>query len=296
VSLCSSILVPLDGSHVAVRSLGCATWLASRLGARLHILSATSRALPARDELARLHIPEKHWPLVELHQADAYPEEAILAAILEHDVGLVAMTTRGATVEEANGSTTDTRKILGHVTHAVIERSPVPVLLLPPTCCEVLPWERALVPLSGGSESDEALVLAVRLATAIDLTVHVAHVAEARVEDETLAAQARYSDALHHEYRDRLDELVARAIPALTRDDCRRIRSAALGSGDIASELLKRIEIDRISVLVVGWHGQFATGRARILKQLIPVVPIPVLLVRSMARPQFRLEVGESLE
>lgn len=104
-----------------------------------------------------------------------------------------------------------------------------------------------LVPLA-----DEALVLAVRLATAVDLTVHVAHVAEARAKDETLAVQARYSDALHHEYRDRLEELIARAIPALTRDDCRRVRSAALGSGDVADELLRRMELDRISVLVVG--------------------------------------------
>lgn len=62
--------------------------------------------------------------------------------------------------------------------------------------------------LSGGGESDEALVLAVRLATAVDLAVHVAHVAEARARDETLAVQARYSDALHHEYRDRLEELI----------------------------------------------------------------------------------------
>lgn len=295
MSLFRSILVPLDGSRTAARSLGCATWLASRLGARLHVLSATPRVLPARDALARLQIAEEHWPLVELHQAEAYPEDSIMAAIVEHDVGLVVMTARGATVEQAGGSALDTAKILGHVTHAVIERSPVPVLLLPPAYQEVLPWERALVPLSGGDESDAALVLAVPVATAIDLTVYVAHVAEPRGEGETLATQARYADALHHEYRDRVEELVARAIPALTREQCRRIRSTALSSGDIAGELLRRMQLDQINVLVVGWHGQFATGRARILKQLIPAVQTPVLLARSVAPPRFRLEVGEAL-
>lgn len=296
MSLFSSILVPLDGSRIAARSLGCATWLASRLGARLHILCATPCALSARDELARLHIPEEQWPLVELHQAPVYPEESIIAAIAEHDVGLVVMTARGAAAEEPKGLHVDMSKLLGHVTQAVIERSAVPVLLLPPEYREVLPWERALVPLSGGSESDDALVIAVRLAAAVDLTVHVAHVTKARADADALAAQARYSDALHHEYRDRLEELVARATPMLARDDCRRVRSAALGSGDVASELIQRIELDRISLLVIGWHGQFATGRARVLKQLIPVVRTPVLLARSAPRARFQLQVGEAFE
>jgi nucleotide-binding universal stress UspA family protein len=259
------------------------------------VLSASPRALPARDELARLHVAEEYWPLVELHQAPAFPEDSIMAAIIEHGVELVVMSARGAAAEEPTGLAIDMPKILGHVTQAVIERSPVPVLLLPPAYREALPWARALVPVSGGGESDDALVLAVRLAVAIDLTVHVAHVA-VPAENDALAAQARYSDALHHEYRDRLEELVARAIPALTRDDCRRIRSTALGTGDVGDELLRRMELDRISLLVAGWHGRFATGHARILKQLIPTVQTPVLLVRSVARPRFRLDVGEAFE
>src|SRR3546814_18185619 len=63
---------------------------------------------------------------------------------------------------------------------AVLGRSPVPVLLLPPAYREVLPLERVLVPVSGELEGDEALALAVRLANALDLAVHVAHVTEDR--------------------------------------------------------------------------------------------------------------------
>lgn len=110
---------------------------------------------------------------------------------------------------------------------------------------EILPWERALVPVSGGYESNEALALAVRLAAAVDLVVRVAHVAQTRAEDEALAAQARYSDSLHHEYRGRLEELVARATLTLTRADCHRIRSTALSSGDVSRELIRRLELDR---------------------------------------------------
>lgn len=296
MSLFPSILVPLDGSRTAARSLGCATWLASRLGALLHILSATPRELPAREELARLRVPEEHWPLIVLHQAPAYPEGAILAALARHGVGLVVMTARGQAAEDPAPAEPDPGTIVGHVARAVIERCAVPVLLLPPYYREALPWERALVPVSGEAEADEALALAVRLADALDLQVHVAHVADAEAGDEGLAAKARYADALHHEYPGQLEELVSRALPHCGPEACRRIQEIALGRGDVAAELLALIEHKRVSLLVVGWHGRFMTGRARVLKHLLQAIAIPVLLVKPAARMPFSLKVGEEIE
>lgn len=293
----ASILVPLDGSRVAARSLGCATWLAARLGARLLILSATLQERPAREELARLQVPEEHWPLITLHQAPAYPEEAILAAVARHEVSLVVMTAGGQTAEAAPPPAgADALGAVGHVTRAVLERSPVPVLLLPPAYREVLPWERMLVPISGEPESDEALALAVRLANALDLDVHVAHVADADTGDEGLAARARYADALHHEYPRQLEEFVARALPHCGPVESRCIADVALCHGDIAAELLGLIERKRVSVLVVGWHGRFTAGRARVLKGLIQAITSPVLLVKRTLRMPFRLKVADEIE
>lgn len=293
----ASILVPLDGSRVAARSLGCATWLAARLGARLHILSTTPQERPAREELARLRVPEAHWPLVTLHQAPAYPEEAILAAVARHDVSLVVMTAGGQTAEAAPPvADADARSAVGHVTRAVLERSPVPVLLLPPAYREVLPWERVLVPVSGELEGDEALALAVRLANALDLAVHVAHVTDADTGDEGLAARARYADALHHEYPRQLEELVTRALSHCGPAQSRCIADIALCHGDVAAELLGLIERKSLSVLVMGWHGLFTSGHARILKQLIGVIPSPMLLVKRARRMPFRLRVGEEID
>jgi nucleotide-binding universal stress UspA family protein len=293
----SSILVPLDGSRVAARSLGCATWLAARLGARLHILSATPQERPAREELARLRVPEAHWPLITLHQAPAYPEDAILAALARHDVSLVVMTAGGQTAEAAPlVADADARSAVGHVTRAVLERSPVPVLLLPPAYREVLPWERVLVPVSGELEGDEALALAVRLANALDLAVHVAHVTDADTGDEGLAARARYADALHHEYPRQLEELVTRALSHCGPAQSRCIADIALCHGDVAAELLGLIERKSLSVLVMGWHGLFTTGHARVLKQLIGVIPSPMLLVKRTIRMPFRLRVGEEID
>jgi nucleotide-binding universal stress UspA family protein len=292
----ASILVPLDGSRLAALSLGCAIWLATRLGARLHILSATPRTRPAHEELQRLLVPEEHWPLVTLHQVPAYPEDAILVALAHHGIELVVMSAYGQTAEARVAAEPDPDRALGHVARAVVARSPAPVLLLPPSYREALPWERLLVPLSGEAEADRILGLAVRVADTLGLEVHVAHVAGEDAGHCGLEATARYADALHHEYPNRLDELVSRSAPGSTRDERRRIKDVALGRGDIAAELLGLAERKRVSALVAGWHGRLSSGHARVLKRLIHRIESPVLLVRAAARVPFRLAVGAEIE
>jgi nucleotide-binding universal stress UspA family protein len=291
----SSILVPLDGSLAAARSLTCATWLASRLDAQLHLLSATAQKLPARAELTRLHVPEEYWPRITLHQAEAYPQTAILAAVAQHDVQLVIMSTRGQALD-APAQEPEPSKIVGHVACAVIEQSPVPVLLLSPRCCEHLPWKRALVPISGDLAVDDALALGVRLANALDLTVYVAHVADPHGVEAGLAAAARYADASHHEYAEQLEELVSRALPHCSLEDCGRIVQIALCHGDVTAELLRLIAARQISVIVIGWHGHFMNGHAQVLKHLLQTVSCPVLLVKPAPRPPFKLKVGDEME
>jgi nucleotide-binding universal stress UspA family protein len=280
----SSIVVPLDGSTTSARSLGSATWLASRLGARVHVLSATPRELPAADELRRLHVPEERWSGVELHQALAYPADAILAAVEAYGAELLVMTARGSTSESESA---DLARLVGHVTQAVLARCRVPVLLLPAGCDTGWPWTNLVVPVSGGTESDQAVALAVRLADALELTVQIAHVAGA-------GTPAHYSDQLHYEYAGQLEELVARALPTLSTGQRRCIRGLSLCRGVVATELLEQVKHDG-NVLVVGWHGHLGEGRAEILKPLLRALAVPVLLVRAEGRSHFRLKVGAEL-
>jgi nucleotide-binding universal stress UspA family protein len=288
-----SILVPLDGSRTAARSLGCAVWLAGRLGARLHLLSATESSLPTEEALARLHVPKGHWPLVTLHQAPGDPGRAILDAVTRYAVRLVVMTTRGEAAEAADE---DPWKILGHVTRAVVEGSPVPVLVLPPAHRESLPWTSALVPVSGEAAPDAALATAVRMAAALDLAVHVVHVTDSEAGEEGLAARARYADEAHHEYPRLLEEFASRALCHCAPEERQRVESVRLCRGDVAEELRALIERVPISVLVVGWHGQFMAGHARVLKQLVRSVACPILLVKPAPPGPFRLKVGEEIE
>ncbi len=289
----SSIVLPLDGSATGARGLACATWLAARLGARLHVLSATSRVLPAADELRRLHVPEARWPVVELHQAPAYPADAILAAIDAHRAGLVVMSTRGAASETRGAGRRAT--LVGHVTQEVMERSRVPVLLLPEGSEGGLPWKRLVVPVSGGPESDRAVALSVRLAEALDLSVQVAHVAgEGGREAEPHGAPAQYFDQLHHECAGQLEELVTRAVTTVSTAQRGCIQGLSLRRGQVVAELLDQVKPEG-SVLAIGWNGQLGSGRAGILKPLLRALAVPLLLVKAERRAQFHLKVGEEL-
>jgi nucleotide-binding universal stress UspA family protein len=287
----SAILVPLDGSPMALRSLGCTTWLASRLGARLHILNV-GEPLPEGEALDRLGVPEKYRSLLDLHQVQGAAGEEILAGVERYGVDLIAMTACG---ESAAAGALDAVKVVGHVTREVIEDTRVPVLLLPPAYEESLPWRSALVPISGDPATDESLTLALRLAHALDVAVTIAHVADSARAGGGGEARTGPSDEAHHEYAQMLNEFVARACALCSAEERRRITGFHLCRGDVAQELAHLIEDKRVDLLVVGWHGQFMTGHAEVLKTLLWQARCAVLLVKPRPRDVFRLKVGDAL-
>lgn len=290
----SSLLVPLDGSSIAARALGCAAWVADRLGATLHVLSATDHEWPAREALEQLNVPARYWSSIVLHQAPTFPEEAILEAIQRHDIGLVIMTARGEAAESGAEGAADPLKTVGHVTRKIIEASPAPVLLLPAGYRESLPWDSVLVPLSGEVEADEALAVAVRFANSLGLSIHVAHVAQS-LRSEGHVLTGGYADAPHHEQPARLAELVRQAVPGCAPEECRCISDVTVCRGDTAAELLQLIERRQVDLVVVGWHGRFARGHANVLKQLVGEARCAILLVKAVPPQPFRLNVGDEL-
>ncbi|HXH08309.1 MAG TPA: universal stress protein [Alphaproteobacteria bacterium] len=291
MSLFSAILVPLDGSPVALRSLGCAMWLAARLGAQVHSLNV-GEPLPEAEALEKLGVPGKYRALLELHQIEAEAGEAILAAIERYKIDLVVMTARG---ESASEVPPDVLRIVGHVTREVIEHTAVPVLLLPPAYEESLPWRAALAPISGEAATDQALTLALRLAHALELAVTIVHVADSAQVSGGGRIRAGPYDEAHHEYPQLLDEFVARACPMCSAEERRRITGFHLCRGDVAQELLRLIEAERVNLLIVGWHGEFMTGHAEVLKRLLWQARCAVLLVKPQPRAVFRLKVGDAL-
>lgn len=288
MKILSAIGVPLDGSEIALRSLGCAMWMASRVSGRVHILNVDAEP-PAGDPLRSLGVSDKYRAQIEFHHVHGDAAAEILAAEARYNIDLIVMTARGASTKV---EAPDPLKVVGHVARTVIEKSRAPVLLLPAAYEEVLPWRSVLVPLSGEPGTDDSLTVALRLAQALDLTVTIAHVA-APEEQAGNAAPGLYSDQPHHEYPHMLNEFVARACSMCGAAERERIEGFSLCHGDITRELLGLIETKRISLLAVGWHGQFVAGHALVLKTLIQKISCPLLLVKAPPRQPFRLKVGE---
>jgi len=283
----SQIGVPLDGSKVAARGLGCAVWMASQLKGRVHILHIG--APPGEDPLARLGVPEKFRGIVDFHEVHGDPATEILAAEKRFGVDLIVMTARG---ESSETKAPDPLKIVGHIAREVIEKSEAPIMLLPLLYREALPWRSVLVPISGESGTDESLSVALRLAQQLDLSVSIAHVASSDGKHGE-AVMGMTSDQPHHEYPHMLNEFISRSCPMASAEERARIEDFRLCHGDIAQELLTLIEKKHTSVLVVGWHGKFVAGHAHVLKTLIQRITCPLLLVKALPRQRFRLKVGE---
>jgi nucleotide-binding universal stress UspA family protein len=286
----ASILLPLDGSPEAAKGAGCALWLAERLGATLHVLHATAQPLPAREALARLRVPDARRTQVVVHQLPENAEAAVLEAIAVHRVDLVVMSARG----ESASAGLELSQRLGTVAQAVLERSPVPVLLLPARYREALPWTSMLAAASGERSADQALEAAVRLAAALGLKVTVMH-SEDGPPAGTVPLGA-YADAPHHEYPQRLEEMVERGLAGCTPEEGQCVDHVLLARGDPAAVLLEEVARRTASVLALGWHGALAAGRAPVLKRLLAEAECALLLVRAAERSPARLKVGAEID
>lgn len=287
----TSLLLPLDSSLEAAKGAGCALWLTEALGATLHVLHATSQPLPGCEALARLRVPGAQHAQVVLHQLPDHADTVVLEAITTLSVDLVVMSARG----ESAAAGLKLSQRLGAVAQAVIERSPVPVLLLPVRYREVLPWTSMLAAASGEMAADEALEAAAQLAAALQLKVTVVY-----AEDGPGAAGSMplgvYADAAHHEYPGRIAEMVERGLTRCTPEECECVDRVLLRRGDPAAVLLEQASHHASSVLALGWHGALDIGRALVLKRLLEEAECALLLARKTEKSTARLKIGKELD
>jgi nucleotide-binding universal stress UspA family protein len=282
----NSILIPLDGSPEAAKGAGCALWLAQTLGATLHVLHATAQPLPGREALERLRLPDPGRAQVVVHQLAEHAEAAVLETIARHQIDLVVMSARG---ESASAGLALHQRV-GTVAQAVIERSPVPVLLLPARYREALPWTSMLVAASGEHAADRALEAAAHLGAALRLKLTVVH-----CHDGPPGTGGAYADAPHHEYGRRLQEMLERGLAGCSDEECRCVEEVRLSRGEPGAALLEQASRLGSSVLALGWHGTLAAGRAPVLKRLLEEAECALLLLRSSERSSARLKVGSEM-
>lgn len=287
----ANLLLPMDVSPASARAMETALWLAGSLGATLHVLHATAHPLPAAEALERLHASGGRQPHVVLHQPVGDPRAAVLSAIDRHRIDLAVLSARGASLAEH----ADATRLLGGVASAVLERTPVPVVLLPADYRPRLPWQSMLAALSGEPAADQALEAAVRLATALRLHVAVLHI-DTGEAGAAVPPFGEYADSAHHEVPRRFEDLVHRGLIGCTADEAHCIHEVLLRRGDAAAALLEEARQRGSSVIALGWHGALDAGRALVLKRLLRDAGCALLVVRRPPRaPRARLKVGSAL-
>jgi nucleotide-binding universal stress UspA family protein len=282
-----SILLPLDGSPEAAKGGDCALWLAQALGATLHVVHATTHPRAASDALARLHIGQAQHPQVVVHQLRGDAETVVLEEIDTHRIDLVVMTARGRSASAGPAFS----RPLGTVAQTVLERSRVPVVLLPARYRESFPWTSMLSAVSGEVAADHALEAAAQLAAALRLEVTVVYSADAVAGTPPLAA---YADAPQYEYPQRLQRLAQRGLARCTAEERHCVHDVLLRRGNPASVLLEEVARHGSSLLALGWHGALDAGRARVLKRLLEEAECGLLVVRAAERSRARIKLGNA--
>jgi nucleotide-binding universal stress UspA family protein len=206
------------------------------------------------------------------------PAEAILAAAREAGAGLVVMATHGRSGLR--------RAILGSVADAVVARSPVPVLLVPPH--RPVPGDgppaegpgRLLVALDGSPEAEAALApaaaLSAGLGAQIDLARVVADAEPPATPDErrpsAVGEAAGYLEAAELRLR-------GAGVPA------RRIRGTLLRAHGrtVAGTLLAYAEASHARLLVLATHARRGLRRLRhgsVEADALAHATLPILVVR----------------
>lgn len=145
------------------------------------------------------------------------------------------------------------------------------------------PWRRAVVPVSGRRDADRTLAFAAGLAEDLGMEIIAAHVAVPGATGAGLDRAAHYADAAHHEYANRLEEFVQRALPQCSAAEQQTVREIVLARGDLAAELDKLVGAKQADLLIVeGGAFEVLAGSGHTL-----------LVVKPAKRSRFRLKVGE---
>jgi nucleotide-binding universal stress UspA family protein len=285
------ILLPLDGSPFAERALPYALRLASATGARLMLMHATVPPViprgPSFDVAAfarQLREGQKLVPFTSsrgiaidgiTHDIfEGQEAEGIGEAVREQAADLIVMATHA---HDGLG-----RWLHGGVADQLIAQSPVPIVLVPPTCDHVWPGDgalRILVPLDGSRFAEEILEPVGQLAASMNaslLLVGASGPLDSGFADGVPSIRTGFGAALHetHAY---LDQVAARlrATGQTVTVDAEVGRPRA-----IIESIGQRRHVDLIAMATHGRTGVARMALGSVAADLLHDSSVPLLLWR----------------
>ncbi|MFP5320823.1 MAG: universal stress protein [Acidimicrobiia bacterium] len=255
------VLVPLDPARPSPLAVDVAVGL-TRPDGEVELVSVAAMGLPdavvdtflagelARHPLARVETRRLDGPRVV---------DALLHRIVRSRPDLVVL--------DSHGRGPLGELVLGSVSADLVRSSPVPTLLIGPSCRPDVTLERLVVAVDGSVDARSALDVAVRLARRLGTPLELVEVAE----DVPYTSDVAESAELHR--------LAASVDPPVRAWD-------VLHGTDASRALVEHVRPDRGAVLVLGTHGR-SPGRPHVLggvaARTVRHASVPVLVVSPEA-------------
>ena len=290
-----TILVPVDGSPLGELGVHAAAVMARQTGAALLLLQALGAHAPKNDETrahqqAQAYLAAQQARLtadglrtrVEVVAAD--PVAAILHAVEQHQVGLIAMSMHGARGLR--------HLMVGSVAESVLQRTRTPLLIVRgPQPRERTSFQRILVPVADAALAAPALAFLqeARIAGGSqvtllhtmtpDLVAEPAMLSSARIAELSTQA-ARESAPRTAQAEEALQALGQRYLPAGT---WRAVVRSGLSDEEILGEA-RAADMDLIVLSTHGRHGFDRVLHGSVAMSVLKQAEMPILLVHQTGR------------
>jgi nucleotide-binding universal stress UspA family protein len=272
-----AIVIPLDGSETATVALNAAQAMATIMGAVLYIVHINKTRL-TEDRLA------KEIKIVDKLKIKNFSIKQIVSDNPVDEI-LHFASSKDMIVMSTHGKTFNTDYLLGSVTTSIVQRAICPVMLIRPGS-HLIPdykWEPAkmLVPLNGTPAAASIMIQVFRLATLTNAVIDVLNIGVAGEKPPTEAGTIRTPMYLDHPRYDWpawagefVERFLAQKPPEVKLNLFER-------GGEPAQAIRLFADQNEDDLIIMGWHGQFGKGRARIVKELLQNVEIPIILMWS---------------
>lgn len=271
-----TVLLPLDGTPLAVAAFPVASRIAELANATLHIVHVAEEGaiMPLAELRERLHLTTQRLTGVVLDVVAGRAAEGIVRTAKEKNSLLIVMTTHTGPVQPESG--------LGSIAEAVLHRTDCPVLLVPPDrVTEGWQMHRVLLPQDGTPGAAAALEPVVHLAHHAGAALLILHVSgrggiAARIPGALPIP--RYMDQPQYEWPAWRGEFIDRVRGLCRLPDDFELRFF-LAKGQAGSEILRVAEERKVDLIVLPWHGSLAPRHAPVVKAITRSAPCPVLIL-----------------
>lgn len=273
-----AVIIPLDGSEVAVKALGAAQAMAKIMSAILYVVHVTEEALSEPELIEKLRISHLDIKDFSLHQIVGMD---VIDGVLRFAAGVDTK----AIVMSSHGWTYDTHRLVGSKTMGIVQRAINPVMIIRPDM-KNLPtpsWRPAkmLVPQDGSPTAaavmDQVFQLAELTGAAIDV-LNIGGVGAKRPVEPGTMSVPRYLDRPAYDWPAWASEFKERFFRHKPPQVKLRLFER---EGEPARVMVDFAVENGDDLIALGWHGHLEANRALTVKELLHISPMPVILIWS---------------